>query len=213
MRQPQTGGLSLPDDIGISESSAAAIEKRWSTIAKVDERLRLKGIHANDQPDVVCPPVTTAALVTTDINEYTTVFSAQLRWYNYTTRLLADVRAIILEVKNAMSDIEVEKREHFRKLNEGRAKPDKMDKQEMEDAIELDPQYRDLKLQFQELEQERIKIDAWSESLDRSLKTVSRQIENRKAEGMGGSRENNMTGSARGSWGEGRGGFSRPQGR
>ena len=71
---------------------------------------------------------------------------------------------------------------------------------EMEDLILQDPHYRDLKLQEQQLEQQRIKLDAWCESLDRNLKTVSRQIENRKAEGVSGTREGNMSAHAAGRW-------------
>jgi hypothetical protein len=204
-REPHTGALHLPKDIGLAQSTAQAIENQWNTITTVDARLKAQGIHANDTPNIECPPVTTEALVTTDIKEYTTVFSQQLRWYNYVTRLVADVRAILLQVSNEMDAIEAAKRIHFRQVNEGKAKSDKMSAGEMEDLILQDPHYRDLKLQKQELEQQRIKLDAWCESLDRNLKTVSRQIENRKAEANGGNREANMPGHASGRWEPGRG--------
>jgi hypothetical protein len=200
-REPQTGGLNLPRDVGIPETETQSITQRWNTVKLIDARLEALGMHRNDEPDIECPPVTTEALVTTDIREYSTIFSAQLRWYNYVTRLVADVRAVILEVKNAMGDIERHKRKYFREMDEGKTKKDgKMTVQEMEDDIELDPAYRDLKLHAQQLEQTRIKLDAWGESLDRNLKTVSRQIENRKAEGLAGSREGNMPASASGRW-------------
>ncbi len=199
-REPRTGGLHLPKDVGVSESTAKAIESAWSTIQRVDGYLKSVGIHQNEVPDVECPIVTAEALTDPDIKKYTVVFAAQLRWYNYTARLLADIRALILEVKNAMDDIETSKRIEFRKMNEGAPKAEKIDKQEMEDLIAQDPHYRALKLQFQELEQQRIKVDAWSDSLDRNLKTVSRQIENRKTENQGGNREGNMPGHSTGRW-------------
>jgi hypothetical protein len=200
MRNPHIGGLSLPKDIGISASTAQAIESQWSTISDVDAQLAKQGIHANQEPDVECPDVTAEALLTPDVAAYTRVFSAQLRWYNYVTRLLADVRALLLQVDNEMDDIAAAKRTHFRQLNEGRTKTDRMSVGEMDDLILQDPHYRDLKLQRQKLEQQRMKLDAWESTLDKNLKTVSRQIENRKAEVTGGSRENNMPGHAAGRW-------------
>lgn len=196
----QAGGLHLPRDIGVSTTEAQAIETRWNTIDKVDARLQQQGIHTNNQPDVTCPDVTAEALMHPDINEYTRVFAAQLRWYNYVTRLLADVRAVLLQIGNEMDDIERAKRTHFRSLNEGRGRTDKVSVVEMEDLIGQDPTYRSLKLQKQELDQQRIKLDAWGDSLDRNLKTVSRQIENRKTESIGGNREGNMPGHGAGRW-------------
>jgi hypothetical protein len=203
MREPSTGnGLRLPRDVGIPESVAQTIESRWNTISVVDARLKAVGFHDNDMPNIECPVVTTEMLVTPDVKEYTTVFSAQLRWYNYVTRLLADVRAVILQLKNEMDDISASKRSGFRALNEHKAKADKISPTEMEDLILQDPHYQELRLQHQQLEQQRIKLDAWADSLDRNLKTVSRQIENRRTENLGSTREGNMAGdsSRRGSW-------------
>ena len=199
-REPHTGGLHLPKDIGLSTDVTQTIENRWNTIGAVDDRLRSWGMHVNDLPNIECPVVTTEALVTTDIKEYTTIFSAQLRWYNYVTRLLAEVRAIILQVDNEMGDIAAAKRTHFRSLGEGKKKSERMSAQEMEDHILQDPYYRQLKLQHQELEQQRMKIDAWGDSLDRNLKTVSRQIENRKSESGFGQREGNTGNASAGRW-------------
>ena len=200
MREPRTGGLHLPKDVGVAESVAQTIETRWNTIGAVDAHLQQHGIHANPLPDIVCPVVTTEALITTNITEFTTIFSAQLRWYNYVTRLLADVRAVLLQVENEMDDIAAAKRTFFRQLGEGKKKTERMSAAEMQDSILQDPHFRDLKLQQQQLEQQKLKLDAWGESLDRNLKTVSRQIENRRAEGIGGQREGNMSGDANGTW-------------
>lgn len=185
-RTPQTGGLHLPPDVGLGQQAAAAIANEWDTIAGVDERLRQQGFHANPEPDVVCPIVTTEALVNPDIKEFTTTFAAQLRWYNYVTRLHADVRAQLLQVTNEMDDITAKRRAYFREAGK------KMNAAEMEDRIRLDPRMHELTVLKQQLDQHRIKLDAWSDTLERNLKTVSRQIENRKTESSGGNREGNM---------------------
>ncbi len=203
-RAPQTsgGGLKLPQDVGVSESEAKAIENAWTTIQRVNARMCAFGLDENPEPTVECPVVTAENLLTPDIKEYTTVFAAQLRWYNYVVILLGDVRAILLEVENAMTDIESSKRLGFKEHNKrvGKKSLDWMSEKEMADRIFQDPHYKELNLQKQLLEQERIKLDAKSDTLERNLKTVSRQIENRKAEAAGGAREGNMPGSATGRW-------------
>jgi hypothetical protein len=209
-RNPHTAsGLALPKDVGVSETQAAVISSRWDTITGIDEKLLAHGLHTNDVPDIAYPTVTAEALTDPDVQKYTVVFAAQLRWYNYATRLLADVRAVLLQVENEMEDIATSKRLQFRKLDEGKKDKDKMSATEMKDLIFQDVRYRDLRLEQQQLEQERIKLDAWAESLDRSLKTVSRQIENRRTESEGGRREGNMPAHGAGRWERG---HSRPAG-
>jgi len=211
-REPQTGlGLNLPDpkEIGISEREARAKENAWSTIERVRARMTAWGIGDNPEPRIECPEVTAQTLLTPDIKEYSTVFAAQLQWYNYTSRLLADCRAVLLEVENAMSDIASSQRQQFRKQNEKAAKADKIPVNEMNDLIEQDPTYRELKMQQQIIEQERILLSAKTDTLERNLKTISRQIENRKAEAAGGNRAANMPGHVAGRWEQG---FARPTG-
>jgi hypothetical protein len=200
-RAPQTsGGLNLPKDVGVSETTANAITNAWATIERVNARMCAKGLDSNPEPTIECPVVTAEALLTPDIKEYTTVYAAQLRWYNYVVVLLADVRAILLEVENAMEDIASSKRLTFKAANAQLQKNDKMSEKEMADHIFQDPYYKNLNYQKQILEQERIKLDAKSDTLERNMKTVSRQIENRRTESNGGMREGNMPGAATGSW-------------
>lgn len=208
-RDPQVGQLHLPKDIGVGASTAQEIETRWNTIGRVDAWLQQHGFAPNPVPEIVCPTVTAEELMNPDMQRFTVVFSAQLRWYNYVTRLHADVKAMLLQLDNEMGDIEAAKRIHFRQLDEGKKDKDKMSATEMKDLISQDPHYRELRLVQQELQQQNLKISAWCESLDRSLKTVSRQIENRRAESQGAQREANMPGHSQGRW-ESR--FGRPVG-
>lgn len=205
-RDPQTGGgLHLPDpkNIGISESTVRATENAWSTIERIRARMTAAGLADNPEPMVECPVVDADALLTPDYQRYTTIFAAQLQWYNYSVRLLADVRAVLLEVDNAMDDLASARRVEFRKLNETKAKAEKLPVTEMNDLIEQDPAFRALKRERQALEQHRLLLDAKTDTLERNLKTVSRQIENRKAEAMGGNREANMPSHAAGRWDHG----------
>jgi hypothetical protein len=157
-------------------------------------------MQENKEPDIEYLPVTADQLTSPDWKAYTTTYTSHLRWYNYVVRMLAEIRAELLQVKNQKGDIERVKRAGFRVVNEGRKKTDRMSAQEMADIIEEDPTYHILKIREQELDQLKLKVDAWSEEMDRNLKTVSRQIENRRTESQGGNRENNMPGAGRGRW-------------
>jgi hypothetical protein len=201
-REPQTGAgsLHLPKDIGVSESTAQTIENEWNTIGKVDAWLKAHGVHDNKEPDIVYQQVTVEGLLSVDMNTFTTLFATHMRWYNYASRLLADVRAHLLQVDNQMDDIKRDKRGHFRKFNEGKTKADRVTEDEVKDMIEGDPIFRALKLQQQELTQAKYKLESWAEGIESGLKTVSRQIENRKTESLGGNRAANMPGHAAGRW-------------
>jgi len=203
-REPQTSGLQLPTDVGVPQTVANEIANEWDTLPYVDARLREAGMSAAKEPNLAWEPVTAAQLLSPDITSFTTIFASQLHWYNHVVRVVADIRAELLQVENQMSDIERVKRGEFRAINESRKKVDRMSAQEMADNVDGDETYRILKVRKQELSQMKLKADAWAEELDRSYKTVSRQIENRKAENQAGNREANMPGHARGRWETGR---------
>ncbi len=210
-RDPQTGtpSLHLPQDVGIGEQATLAVTNRWNTLPKVDAELARRGMPTNNEPDIQWRPITVELLLTTKVEDFTTLFAQQLRWKNYVTRLLADARAKLLELKNQMDNIEMDKKAFARKYNATAAKSDKLSTGDIELMVYEEPAYRELKLEQQEQEQLRMKLEAWSEELEFGFKMVSRQIENRRADGVAGTREGNMPAHASGnSWQDRkRGGF------
>lgn len=199
---PMTGGLKLPSAkaVGMSDTAAQQVVEQWNTIDRVDERLKKRGIHLNTLPVVACPAITAAALLAPDSKDYTVTYAAQLQWCNYVMRLLADVRAVLLQVQNEMLDIETKKRLDFRKINEGLSPKSQISATEMKDQIHQEPHYHDLKLQEQELEQEELKLKAWYEELERNLAVISRQVEVRKFDAQAGGRSQNLPNHASGRW-------------
>lgn len=191
------GGLRLPParELGVAASVVAKLEDQWNTVQRVDVRLAEMGMLPNNEPDVVWAPVSTELLLTADIKVYTTMYAAQLRWYNYANRLLANVKAEHLGLKNQLCDLQVKARKRIREL--AGKKPSVS---EINDTVENDPSTLDLRLRKQELEQLNIKLTAWVEELDESKKVVSRQIELRRAENEAGQREGNIPNGGRGAW-------------
>ena len=66
-----------------------------------------------------------------------------------------------------------------KKLKESGAK---MTKEDREDMVSGDPDYHELRLMSQELEQTKIMLTSHEENIGRSLRVISRQVEIRKAE-------------------------------
>ena len=189
----EAGGLHIPVAIGTPASVATAVESRWSsTIERVNARMKSRGFYDLPTPQIACPDVTAEALLTNDINQYTVTYEGQLRWFNYAVVLLASCKATLLGVDNEMEDIAAKTRIKLREFNKGARKEDKVGTQEMADMIDQDPVYNDLKLQQQELTQNKLLLQARYEMLELCLKVVSRQVEIRKAEGQAGSRGQNL---------------------
>jgi hypothetical protein len=199
-RAPQTGGLQLPSDVGIGQQDASAIANEWDTLPYVDARLRSAGMQSNPEPDVAYRPVTAEQLLVPDPKAYATMHSAQSRWFNYVTRIIADIRAELLQVENEMNDIARTKRGHFRSLEEGKKKSARMSAQEMLDNIAGDPTYHTRAIRQQELQQLELKAKAWAAEMESNVKIISRQIENRKLEAQNGNRENNIPGYGGNRW-------------
>jgi hypothetical protein len=199
-RAPQTGGLRLPGDIGIGQQDAEHIAGERDTLPYVDARLKMSGMQISQEPNIEYLPITAEQLLVPDAKSYITTHTAHLRWYNHIVRILADVRAELLQVENEMGDIGRKKREHFRGLDAGKKKSDRMTAQMMTDIIESDPTYHVLAIRQQELQQLKFKIDAWAEEVENNLKVISRQVETRKIESEAGNRSANMPGHARGRW-------------
>lgn len=199
-REPATGSLRLPDEVGVSAAEAAAVANRWNTIGRVNDRLAAAGMTPNVVPEAQYITVTVEQLMTGNINDFTALYHSQLRWYGYANRLLADIRATLLQVDNEMKDISLLKRKFYREFNESKEKKDRVSKDDIDIFIESDAQYRDLKVEEQDLTQMRMKVEAWVEELESSMKAVSRQIENRRGETVGGNREQNMPNHHSGRW-------------
>jgi len=199
-REPHIGGLRLKESVGTAESTAKEIEEKWSTADEVADRLRERGMPDPVVPPVTCPEVTAEMLLNPDPNEYARVYAAQNRWCNYVNRCISNVRAEIMQLTNEMDVIGAKHRSYLRGRNKDLPKTERASVSEMEDIVLQDPRYLELKFRHQKLEQERLQLEAWFDSLERNLRIISRQIENRKLDALSGDREANIPGQTTGRW-------------
>lgn len=180
-RQPSTGGLSLPANVGVGQAEQARTHHIWDTSAEVAEHLKAQGFFPMDAPQFELPTITEEVLTTADNNSYTTTYAQQLAWFNYASQTLARAKVEVLQTKNEMDMIESKMRKGFKDQIKSKV-IEKMSEREIQDEINLDNRYAELKLYGQKMEQYKILVETFAEGIERGLKVISRQVEIRKME-------------------------------
>lgn len=193
-RTPVYGGLKLPRSTGVSEQTKQEARSKWDTIGEVEDELASQGFTELDRPPFQIPSVTAEQLTTVINKDYTTLYAQHLRWVNYTSPILAKVKARLLGVRNEMTDIETYTRKELRRKNRELPKEERFNEKDIDDEIWSDPRYNELKQIAQRLEQKKIELDSYLETMDNNMKVISRQVEIRKLEMEGDRRENGMPG-------------------
>jgi hypothetical protein len=169
---------------------------RWDTLERVINTVGNWGLAEAETPKVDCPTVSPEMLLTPDVKQYTTMYTAFLHWFNYANKLKARIIAELLQFENEMDDIAAATRKALRE--QGNILPKKLTAKDIDDEVNTTPRYRELKIRAQELEQLKAEMDARCEELERSLRVVSRNIEVRKEEMGDGRKGENMPGRVNG---------------
>lgn len=173
MRLPRT----LP--LGIGEQEAQTIQQTWNTAEFVEEHdIENYGLRDYSQPKYVCPELTEEMLTTEDSRSYTEVYARLLGWFNYTSGLLAKTQARVMQYSNMQGILEAQTRKRQREL--ARATGTKITAEELNDLLLTNPEYQEITLQLQRYKQAKVYLDAKVDSLERSLRVISRQVEIKK---------------------------------
>jgi hypothetical protein len=131
------------------------------------------------EPPFPLPEVTTT-LVAGDNQDYLKTNASYLAWLNFILPNIAVLRGALLEVQNEKTHIEATYRQKQREADDGKKRGDRKSTQEVEDAIILDERYVELTQADQEFQQKRYILDAKQESLERTLRVISRHVEVKK---------------------------------
>ena len=179
------GGLNLGSPVvGVGETEVREIDQEWESFPQVMQYLeeKLAFVPANE-PEFACPPLRVEDLTTPDSKVYTETYAQRVAWFGFFSEHKAKHDAIVLELEAKMAVIETRIRQSMRKNNsrktragDTKAPPEK----EMEDAIESDPHYLDLKKKLITHKQALKLLNARCENLDREIKLTSRQVEIRR---------------------------------
>lgn len=189
-------GLKLPNTLGAPERTPVnkKIHDHWQTFNEVEQELKAKGFIDAPRPDILeqgssFPSLTTAQLTQTPNKEYTALHATYLEWFRYTAEEYARLRALLLETRNEMEDIELGLKRELR--NQPGKKPSA---EEIDIAVGLHGRYRDLKVLLQRAEQAKLLMETKVDYLERSLRVISRQVELRKIDAGQGGVQDNMPG-------------------
>ncbi len=181
-------GLDLGEEAlaTVSETEAEEIHRQWDMYPQVLGYLEQEiALVAPKEPDFACPPLQVGDLTTNDSNKYTETYVQRVSWFGFYSEKKAEHDAVVLGIEAEMNDIETRLRNLMRKNNQNktRAGEAKMPSaQTMEDKINSDPRYIDLKQKLVYHRQILKRLNARVETLDRELKLTSRQVEIRRQE-------------------------------
>src|ERR1019366_1417280 len=134
-RQPSTGGLQIPSNVGVGQTEEKRVHHIWDTSAEITYRLKTEGFFPMDAPRYELPEITVEVLTTADNTYYTTVYAQQLAWLNYASQILANAKVEVLQTKNEMDMIESRMRKTFR--DAGKTNGVKVNEKDIQDEINL----------------------------------------------------------------------------
>jgi len=176
-----SGGLKVPNMVGLGEAEQQQAHSEWSTFEDVDIQLMRDGIMQVEKPTVDCPRLDKEQLTTLDEHRYGTIYSALMSWFAYMSDILARTKAKQLEVENEMAYVSASM-----KLGAIAAAQSANEKKPsdvlLKDMIIVDPRYKALGIQLQNITQMRQVLEPQVVLLDHNLKMVSRQIELKRIE-------------------------------
>lgn len=197
---PLNSGLTMPKNLGVPERTPVnrKIHARWDTFEEVDASLKAKGFADCHQPVTLFPNLTAEQLTQTPNREYTALHAVYLEWYRYTAEEFARLRALALQIKNEMDDIQYEIKKELRNRPGKRPSED-----DIAVAIGTHGPYKELKQLQQRAEQAKELLGTKVDYLERSLRVISRQVELRKIDAGQGGVNDHMPSRGRGPYGTG----------
>ncbi len=170
--------VTLP--LGAGVEVAKTVAQKWDTIDDAIFELESHGLKTRDKPNFDCPELTADMLTTTESKSYTETYVHLNSWFGYASEIYAQVQATVLQYKNMKDILEAEGRKNARTVAEADTKTKKPTKEELEDRMLLNPEYQEVKLKLQRFQQSELLFKAKVESIERSLRVVSRQVEIRR---------------------------------
>lgn len=169
--------------LGPGQEVSKTVSQKWDTIDDQLADMHVRGLVSRDPPQQACPELTSDMLTTTDSKSYSETYALLNSWFGYVSEVYAQVQATVLQLENTQEILEAEGRRVARTIagEEGSGKKTKgPTKEELSDKLLLNPEYQEVKLKLQRYKQSQLLFKAKLESIERSLRVVSRQVEIRK---------------------------------
>jgi hypothetical protein len=172
------GGLVLPDTVGPGYDEQVAIHQQYNTFDDVETQLAMDGFHPEEPPQVARPRITAELLNHPNDKQYTEIYASLQAWYDYTInyyrRIQAKIAGIEAEVDAVGRAIRKQIADNLTDLKKA-PKPT-----EVKNMIADHPRVVELEQEKLKLTQAEMLMKSHVDSIDRDLKTASRNIEMRK---------------------------------
>lgn len=166
--------------VGVGQEEAKSIRQHWDTIEQVESTIAGEyGILDKPQPRFECPELTTEQLTTPDSKSYTETYQKFQAWFEYYTEIKAKVQARVLQYENMLEVLSAQTRRQHRDIASN-AGGKKLSAEEVKDLLTTNPEYQEILLELQRYQQTKLLVDAKVESIERTLRIISRQVEIRR---------------------------------
>jgi len=159
--------------IGVTAEQKKSLQEHWNTASESEKLYEKEGFGEIKKPTFNCPEVDEQVVTNPDSTEFTTVYVHLLGWYSYCAELLAKVDVYILQYENLLDVLGAETRDVARKQHAEGKKPTV---DELKDRLLLNPRYLETLHELQKYQQHKKLLASRLESIDRSLKVISRQV-------------------------------------
>lgn len=170
-------GLKLDGVIGASKSKVTSISDSWSTYGSVREELESLGIVLMKVPAGEMPRTGDIDLSALNNNDFSNYYLRVLAWCNFVGSLLADTKAMLLEVDRKKTLILNDAKDKISQSNTG---VKKLAATELKEKAETTGEYLVMLKEHQKLEQKEIMLAEAHKSLQSYAQFISRTVEIRK---------------------------------
>jgi hypothetical protein len=143
-------------------------------MAGIEDTFRAQGFSPTPQPQDACPELDHVFLSSAGTEDFTEYYCRFLAWYSYCQELLSLVEGRILQEENTMDVLAAETRTALRGGLEDR--PTKIPQAALDDRLLTNKEYQECLLSLQRYQQSKKLLSARLETLERSLRVISRQI-------------------------------------
>jgi hypothetical protein len=165
--------------IGVGEEQKKQVQEKWNTADEVEVGIREAGFPDHNTPSFACPELDVHLLTSPDSKQYTETYAQLLSWFTYASEKLAQIQVRLLQYENMQDVMAAQTRQAAREQSDqsGNKKPTA---EEMKDRLLRNPEYLEITRTLQRYQQGKIVMSAKVESLERTLRLISRQIEIRR---------------------------------
>lgn len=163
--------------VGIGTERKITIIEHWDTFNGVEGTVISLGLGELHQPENECPNLTAEMLNEVNSSNFSNTQQWFASWLSFCTELQARVDAQVLQYENMLMVLTAETKKNYRDQHELAGSGKRLTVDELNQKLVLSSEYLSVKHSLQQLEQKKLLLRARVDTLDNSVRLLSRRIE------------------------------------